>query len=61
MCNIKDRDPDVDTNSQIEWTDSQPVCEHCGGTLASPQQMDQAWENGLDLCRFGWVNDGTAR
>ena len=29
-----------------------------GGVLATPQQLEEAHRNGLDVCWFGWASDG---
>ena len=36
-------------------------CIDNGGVLASPEQMQNAWENGWHACIRGWLNDGSQR
>ena len=36
-------------------------CVNNGGVLGSPEQMQNAWENGFEYCAMGWMNDGSTR
>ena len=55
-------DPDVEAPFySTVWADAEPMCSAYGGTLASPEQMQQAFENGIDRCGWAWVNDQSAR
>ena len=36
-------------------------CQDEGMTIATPQQLQVAWEKGMDVCACGWLSDGSNR
>ncbi|KAL6474180.1 hypothetical protein MHYP_G00177410 [Metynnis hypsauchen] len=42
----------------LAFTEAQELCESLGGTLANATQMATAYGTGLEICRYGWINDG---
>uniref|UniRef100_A0A8C7X019 Hyaluronan and proteoglycan link protein 1a n=1 Tax=Oryzias sinensis TaxID=183150 RepID=A0A8C7X019_9TELE len=38
-----------------------PACADQGAVVASFDQLYEAWEDGLDWCNAGWLNDGTVQ
>eukprot|EP00058_Branchiostoma_floridae_P027320 XP_002612811.1 hypothetical protein BRAFLDRAFT_82167 [Branchiostoma floridae] len=41
--------------------EARQACAEKGATLASYNQLNDAWKDGLDYCACGWLSDGTAR
>lgn len=37
------------------------ACQDQGASLATPEQLHTAWEEGLDWCNAGWLADGSVR
>lgn len=46
---------------QLNYYEAQRLCEINRATLATYDQLFAAWEVGLELCLYGWLNDGTQR
>ncbi|KAM9422395.1 hyaluronan and proteoglycan link protein 3-like isoform 3-T4 [Salvelinus alpinus] len=45
----------------LTYHDAQQVCQEQDSTLATFEQLFQAWEEGLDWCNAGWLADGTVQ
>ncbi|XP_068701237.1 stabilin-2-like [Montipora foliosa] len=43
---------------RLNYFEAQRLCQIHEATLASLDQLTQAWQAGLELCRAGWLNDG---
>ncbi|XP_013398050.1 uncharacterized protein LOC106164629 [Lingula anatina] len=46
---------------KLTFAKAQAQCELLGATIATPIQLQAAHDDGLDVCRWGWVSDGTLR
>uniref|UniRef100_A0A3B5BHC7 Hyaluronan and proteoglycan link protein 3-like n=1 Tax=Stegastes partitus TaxID=144197 RepID=A0A3B5BHC7_9TELE len=46
---------------QLSFMEAKQACEEQDSTLATPEQLIQAWKEGLDCCNAGWLADGTVR
>ncbi|KAJ7994797.1 hypothetical protein DPEC_G00253190 [Dallia pectoralis] len=45
----------------LTYHEAQQVCMEQDSTLATFEQLFQAWEEGLDWCNAGWLADGTVQ
>ncbi|XP_017555576.1 CD44 antigen [Pygocentrus nattereri] len=43
----------------LDFTEAQKLCELLGASLANATQMVTAYGTGLEICRYGWINDGS--
>ncbi|XP_038125792.1 hyaluronan and proteoglycan link protein 1-like [Cyprinodon tularosa] len=43
----------------MSFDDAVQACSSQGAVIASFEQLLQAWEDGLDWCNAGWLDDGT--
>ncbi|XP_078686041.1 hyaluronan and proteoglycan link protein 1-like [Branchiostoma floridae x Branchiostoma belcheri] len=46
---------------KYDLDEAKHACEQQGATLASYHQPYEAWQDGLEMCKCGWLSDGTAR
>lgn len=45
----------------LNFTDAVEACAEQGAVVASPDQLLDAWRDGLDWCNAGWLSDGTVK
>ncbi|XP_033107776.1 hyaluronan and proteoglycan link protein 1-like [Anneissia japonica] len=43
------------------FEEAKQACIDRGATIATPAQLQAAWEVGLDACLAGWLSDGSVR
>ncbi|XP_013398715.1 hyaluronan and proteoglycan link protein 3-like [Lingula anatina] len=43
---------------KLSFNQVQQACIERGAKIATPAQLQAAWEDGLDVCAFGWAADG---
>lgn len=43
---------------QLNYFEAERLCQIHQATLASLDQLTQAWQAGLELCRAGWLHNG---
>ncbi|XP_068596066.1 hyaluronan and proteoglycan link protein 1-like [Brachionichthys hirsutus] len=43
------------------FSGAQTACEEQDASLATPEQLNFAWEEGLNWCNAGWLSDGSVR
>ncbi|XP_051505401.1 lymphatic vessel endothelial hyaluronic acid receptor 1-like [Myxocyprinus asiaticus] len=41
-------------------SEARDICEQLGVTIASKAQVVEAWKQGLETCRFGWIDEQVA-
>uniref|UniRef100_A0A2K5I3F0 Hyaluronan and proteoglycan link protein 3 n=2 Tax=Colobus angolensis palliatus TaxID=336983 RepID=A0A2K5I3F0_COLAP len=46
---------------QLNFHEGQQVCAEQGAVVASFEQLFRAWEEGLDWCNAGWLQDATVQ
>ncbi|XP_023566059.1 hyaluronan and proteoglycan link protein 3 isoform X4 [Octodon degus] len=46
---------------QLNFHEAQRACEEQGAVVASFEQLFRAWEEGLDWCNAGWLQDGSVQ
>ncbi|XP_052440530.1 CD44 antigen-like [Carassius gibelio] len=39
------------------FEEARRLCEHLASSLASLEQVEKAYNKGLQTCRYGWIND----
>ncbi|XP_058493121.1 hyaluronan and proteoglycan link protein 1-like [Solea solea] len=45
----------------MDYDTAVQACLDQGAVVASPEQLSEAWEAGLDWCNAGWLNDGSVQ
>lgn len=45
----------------LTFSEAQTFCRRHGAEMATAAQLYAAWNDGLDLCRPGWLADGSVR
>ncbi|CAH1781112.1 unnamed protein product [Owenia fusiformis] len=45
----------------LSFTEAKALCESKGHRLATPDQLQAAYDLGLQVCKYGWVSDGTVQ
>lgn len=45
----------------LNFEHAEKACADQGAVVASFEQLYEAWEDGLDWCNAGWLNDGTVQ
>ncbi|KAI8477697.1 laminin subunit, partial [Branchiostoma belcheri] len=51
--------PGDESGGSVMFYEAASVCEKVGATLASWEDLYNAYTEGLDICRYGWLNDGS--
>ncbi|XP_026058955.1 CD44 antigen-like [Carassius auratus] len=41
----------------LMFEEARRLCEHLASSLASLEQVEKAYNKGLQTCRYGWIND----
>lgn len=42
----------------MNLTEAEQLCEDLGATLANSEQLHDAHDTGLEMCRYAWISDG---
>ncbi|KAM6936906.1 uncharacterized protein FYW49_020716 [Xenentodon cancila] len=43
----------------LDFNTAEKVCEHLESVMASQEQVKEAYDNGMETCRNGWISNGT--
>ncbi|XP_078609040.1 uncharacterized protein LOC144880621 isoform X1 [Branchiostoma floridae x Branchiostoma japonicum] len=51
--------PGNQISSSVTFLDAKARCESIGARIASWEDLTFTWRHGLDICRYGWLEDAT--
>ena len=61
ICLLINTDPNIDDGDSTTFAEAGPLCSAYGGVLASPEQLQLAFDRGYEVCAYGWLNDQSLR